>query len=133
MCTVSGTMRDYAIGHPWNGEGSRPGVVRLRFFITSHADLNKIPDALGSRPHRGNTFDDNTTAEGSCTVSDGLTLNLCSGPRRTAPARKDYIYQTAEGTQNGCIPQPDNLKYADPPSRALKPRLSIPTERDGGT
>jgi hypothetical protein len=70
--------------------------------------LGKIPGCTGIQTEPGSAYDDNTAAEGSCTLADGTNLNLYMWPPSDTADQKDYIYQTAEGTPNGCILQSDN-------------------------
>jgi hypothetical protein len=70
--------------------------------------LGKIPGCSQIQTQRGSTNDDNTTAEGGCTLSDGTGLNLYLWPSGDSSDQEDFAYQTAYGTSNGCTVQTDN-------------------------
>jgi hypothetical protein len=95
--------------HGWSNF-SPAGAVRLRCVNASPAApiLRKIPGCTEIVTGPGEVDDDATVAEGSCTLSDGTTLDLFMWPSSDAAAEKNYVYETADTILDGCLPQSVN-------------------------
>lgn len=77
-------------------------------FLPTTSLLGEIPGCTQIQTQPGSTADDNTTAEGSCTLSDGTGLNLYMWSSGDMSDQQDFAYQTAYGTSNGCTVQTDS-------------------------
>lgn len=74
--------------------------------------LGMIPGCTQIQTQPGSIDDDNTAAEGNCTLSDGTGLgtglNLYMWPSGDTSDQESFAYQTAYSTSNGCTVQTDN-------------------------